>query len=270
MMKLPPIVRGALRSVPTVSILLLAMAWSGIAPAQNTNAPKPAAADLPAELRYPKSDNLLPGKGPMQKWDQFPKIWAARRTQFWQNREQDKGAVVFLGDSITQGWNGLGRDFPGLKTANRGIGGDTTRGVLFRLKEDVLDEQPAAVVLLIGTNDLGIGGNPEDAAENIRAILAALEKSNPGMPVIVCKVMPSKESMAAKIKALNALVDEIVKGDAQLIRCDTWSIYANEDGTCKKEEFPDLLHPNKLGYAKWAVALQPILARLELGGKRAE
>jgi lysophospholipase L1-like esterase len=262
---LPP-APGRFRPVQRLSILLLALAWSSLAPAQTTNDP----AALPAEWRYPTDPQLLPGKGPLQQWDQFPKLWAERRTEFWRRRQQDQGAVVFLGDSITQGWNDLARDFPELKTANRGIGGDTTRGVLFRMKEDVLEEHPAAVVLLIGVNDLGQGGKPEDAADNIRLILAALKKSNPAMPVVVCKVMPSNKAMAKNIRTLNALVDDLVQVDPQLTRCDTWSIYANEDGTCKPEEFPDLLHPNKLGYEKWKAALKPILARLDLGSKKAE
>ena len=61
-----------------------------------------------------------------------------------------------------------------------------------------------------------------------------------------------------------ALVDEIVKSDPQCVRCDTWSIYADENGDCKKEEFPDMLHPNAGGYVKWTNALKPILAQLNL------
>lgn len=242
---------------------------AGVAPAQNTNAPNPSA-DLPDALRFPTNTSLLPGKGPISGWKPFPQLWARRRADFWRHRQEDKGKVVFLGDSITQGWNSLAQDFPDLKIANRGIGGDTTRGVWFRLREDVLDEEPAAVVLLIGTNDLGSKGNPKDAAKNISAILAALKETYPQMPVIVCKVMPSKKSVAANIKKLNARLEKIVKADPHLILCDTWSIYANEDGTCKREEFPDMLHPNKAGYAKWTAALRPIFAKLDLPARKAE
>jgi len=93
--------------------------------------------------------------------DWFRALWRERRLKWWNDRERDQGAVVFLGDSITQGWASLAKDFPDLKVANRGISGDVTRGVLYRLKEDVLDLNPAAVVLLIGTNDLEDGGEPE-------------------------------------------------------------------------------------------------------------
>jgi lysophospholipase L1-like esterase len=177
---------------------------------------------------------------------------------------------VFLGDSITQGWNDLAAAFPNLKVANRGIGGDVTRGVLFRLKEDVLDLEPVAVVLLIGTNDIGNNGDPEDAANNVRMILDALEKSNPRMPIIVCKVMPSKKAVAERIQKLNALVDQFVREDGRVIPCDTWSLFAAADGTCYRGEFPDLLHPNRVGYAKWEAALKPIFAGLNLDSKKAE
>ncbi|MGD0615544.1 MAG: GDSL-type esterase/lipase family protein [Verrucomicrobiota bacterium] len=258
-----PGVRSALTA------LLLALFADGILQAQDTNAPASVPPYVPEVARYPKSDDLFPGKGPAQKGDWFVKIWTERRSEFWSHRGRDERAVVFLGDSITQGWNGLAGAFPDLKTANRGIGGDTTRGILYRLKEDVLDLHPVAVVLLIGTNDLGLGARPQEVADNVRMILERLGKANPHMPVIVCKVMPSdpsKERPPDRIKALNALVDAVVKENPNWIRCDTWSIYANAKGNCAREEFPDLLHPNAMGYAKWVAALTPIFARLNLPG----
>ena len=220
--------------------------------------------ELPAVARWPESEELFPGRGPLQTAGWFKNLWRQRRMNWWQSREKDKGAVVFLGDSITQGWGSLARDFPNLKVANRGLSGDTTRGVRFRLQEDVLDVEPSAVVLLIGTNDLGLGGEPEPAAENIKEILASLKKSNPKTPVIVCQVMPRGTNFTAKIGRLNKLVNEVIQDDAQFIRCDTWSLFANEQGGAKKEEFPDLLHPNASGYGKWTEALKPIFARLKL------
>ena len=220
---------------------------------------------------YPADATVLPGKGPLQTWTGFTNVWAQRHAAWQQNTNNQKGAVVFLGDSITQGWNSLAGAFPDLKVVNRGIGGDTTRGVLYRLNADVLALKPTAVVLLIGVNDIGLDGKPEDIADNIRAILLELKRFNPRMPVIVCKVMPSSEKQhrpADKIEQLNALVDEMVKSDPQLNLCDTWSIYADENGHCKREEFPDLLHPNAIGYAKWADALKPIFARLKLGAEK--
>ena len=217
---------------------------------------------------YPQDPDSLPGKGPAQRWNDFPKIWAQRHAEWRESRDHERGAVVFLGDSITQGWTTLKKDFPELKVANRGIGGDTTRGVLYRLDADVLSLEPAAVVLLIGTNDLGLGGDPEQVAANIREIVAELRKANGKMPIIICKVMPSSESQhrsAASIKKLNAFLDEVGKGNSLVTICDTWSIYAGADGDCKPEEFPDRLHPNTAGYAKWRAALRPILVSHDQG-----
>jgi len=227
-----------------------------------TPAPEP-----PPVARFP-DDSAFPGQGPIRKWDWFRNLWSERRLAWWNSRERDRGAVVFLGDSITQGWGSLAQDFPDFKVANRGISGDVTRGVLYRLKEDVLDLDPKAVVLLIGTNDLEDQGEPEVIAENTRAILAACKARHPTMPVIVCKVMPSQASKnrpADKIRKLNALVDDLVKADPQFIRCDSWSIFANDQGDARPEDFPDLLHPNAAGFAKWAEALRPLFAKLNLG-----
>jgi lysophospholipase L1-like esterase len=220
--------------------------------------------DPPAVAKWPGVENL-PGKGKIADNGMYHAAWAFRRTDFWKNREKDKHAIVFLGDSITQGWGSLAEDFPHFKVANRGIGADTTRGVWYRLQEDVLDLDPEAIVLLIGTNDIGLGTTPEETAENLKAIFALLKKHNPKMPVIVCKVMPSTAKIgrpAEKLQKLNGLVDDLIKGDPQFTRCDTWSIFADANGEAKAEEFPDLLHPNAAGYAKWKAALDPILAKL--------
>ena len=228
---------------------------------------KPIGAQVSDASHLPADPAKLPGKGPLQTWGGYTNIWAERHAAWRRDTNNHAGAVVFLGDSITEGWKRLAQDFPDIKVVNRGIGGDTTRGVLYRLNADVLALKPAAVVLLIGINDIALGAKPEDIADNIKGILMDLKQSNPHMPVIVCKVMPSSQKQyrpAGQIKQLNALVDEIVKSDPQFIRCDTWSIYADENGNCKKEEFPDLLHPNGIGYAKWADVLRPILARLNL------
>lgn len=210
---------------------------------------------------------LLPGKGPVQQGDWFDAVWGDRRAEFRQRATADTGAVVFLGDSITQGWGEPGKYFPKYRCANRGISGDTTRGILYRLQEDVLALHPAAVVLLIGTNDIGIGADPADVAANLQAILAALKAANAKMPVIVCRVMPSAASQqrpAAKIQKLNTLVDEMVARDPQFIRCDSYTIFADEQGDARKAEFPDLLHLNAAGYAKWVAALNPLLTPLQL------
>ncbi len=233
-----------------------------------TAAAQPTASTPPADARYqiPAEDAGLPGAGPLRRADWFQQIWTQRRSAWAGCVQQDQHALVFLGDSITQGWDDdLGGSFPRVKVANRGISGDTTRGVLIRLQEDVLSLRPAGIILLIGTNDLEDQAEPETITANLKLILAELKRADPRMPVILCQVFPSsatKQRPADQIKRLNALYAEAVKGDAQITLLATWPLFANAEGDAKVEEFPDLLHPNQAGYAKWAAALRPLLATL--------
>ena len=217
-------------------------------------------------VELPATDDGLPGAGPIRRYDWFKNLWTQKRTAWSKQVEQDQKSLVFLGDSITQGWgDDMGGSFPGVKVANRGISGDTTRGMLIRLKDDVLALNPTGVVLLMGTNDLEEKAEPETIAGNFKLILAELKKHDPKMPVILCLVFPSsatKSRSADKIKKVNELYAAAVKGDAQVTLIETWKLFADEQGDAKAAEFPDLLHPNKLGYTKWAAALRPILATL--------
>jgi lysophospholipase L1-like esterase len=214
----------------------------------------------------PATDEGLPGSGPIRRYDWFKKLWVEKRSGWAKQVQEDQKALVFLGDSITQGWGDkMGGSFEKAKVANRGISGDTTRGVLIRLQEDVLALNPAGVVLLIGTNDLEEGADPETIAGNLKLILAELKKHSATMPIVLCHVFPSSESKkrpAEKIKKVNELYQAAVKGDAQVTLVETYPLFANEQGDAKAEEFPDLLHPNAAGYAKWASAIGPVLATL--------
>ena len=218
----------------------------------------------PSDPRFqvPATDDGLPGAGPIHRSDWFRSLWAERRAKWASQVQQDQGALVFLGDSITQGWGDVGSSFPGIKIANRGISGDTTRGVLIRLKEDVIALNPRGVVLLIGTNDLADKADPGVIAGNMKLIIAALREHSPAMPVILCEVLPSsatKDRPAERIRALNDLYIEAVADQPQVTVLDTWSLFKDVHGDAKEQEMPDLLHPNLVGYAKWAAALRPVL-----------
>ena len=216
----------------------------------------------------PATDDGLPGGGPLRRADWFRVLWQQKRRGWAERVEADLGAVVFLGDSITQGWgDDMGGVFGGLKVANRGISGDTTRGLLVRLPEDVLALKPAAVVILAGTNDLEERAEPPVIAENVRLILDALSAARADLPVVLCKVFPSsasKSRSADQIQAVNALYAGLVKDRPHVTLVETWKPFADAAGDALPAEFPDLLHPNAAGYAKWGQALRPILATLGL------
>ena len=241
-------------------IITVLVPFTGVAQTQSTI--ETPVNTTTSAFEIPDTDEGLPGAGPIRRYDWFRNLWRQRRSQWAANTQQDQNALVFLGDSITQGWGpAMGNAFP-TKVANRGISGDTTRGVLIRLQEDVLDLNPNGVVLLIGTNDLEEGAQPATIAGNLKLILAELKKHNSKMPIVLCRVFPSstsKKRSAKDIQQVNKLYARVVETNDQVTMLDTYTLFANDQGDAKQSEFPDLLHPNKTGYAKWARALQPVL-----------
>ncbi|MBT5926271.1 MAG: DUF1080 domain-containing protein [Verrucomicrobia bacterium] len=218
------------------------------------------------QLAIPASDDGLPGEGPIRRYDWFKNLWLKKRTGWANQVEQDQKSIVFLGDSITQGWtDAFHGHFENLKKSNRGISGDTTRGVLIRMEEDVIKLNPSGIVLLIGTNDLEEGASPRIIADNLKLILEKLQSHRADMPIILCQVFPSdssKKRPASAIKEINKLYQDLAKDYSQVTMLDTWTLFANSEGNAKADEFPDLLHPNGTGYAMWAASLRPLLATL--------
>jgi lysophospholipase L1-like esterase len=170
--------------------------------------------------------------------------------------------VVFMGDSITEGWGqkgtatspDRGEFFPGKPYINRGISGQTTPQMLVRFRQDVIDLKPKVVVLLAGTNDIAENTGKLTLAEiagNI-ASMSELARAN-GIRVVLCSVLPASEfrwhpglEPAPKIRALNALIKDYAKNG--FIYVDYYSSMANSDGGLKTELSPDGVHPNKAGY----------------------
>lgn len=261
--------------VKLAALLLLAAAIvipGSAQDARQTNGPAGAPAGAIDVSQFPSLDQL-PGKPPHQVWTGLAGTWARAHERWKAGASNDAGAVVFLGDSITEGWSTLAKDFPNMKVANRGIGGDITSGVLYRLNADVLSLNPKAIVLLIGTNDIGDGSDPADVAANIQLILQAIKNFNPKLKVIVCKVMPRSEHgptmYAEKITKVNSLVEQFIKSEPNFTICDTWAIYADAAGHPNPADFkPDLLHLNADGYTVWKAALDPVLATLDLGDRK--
>lgn len=253
-----------------LTLTLLLAAQAAFAQTATVTKPKPAA--KPATPAYPES---TPGAGPARSEDWFVKGWKTRRKLFAEKKPEQLGAIVFLGDSITQGWSedfrGMFQD-SGLKIANRGISGDTTRGILARLDEDVISLDPRGVVLLIGTNDIGVNVEPKDIAGNMKLILDRLTEHDAKMPIILCQVMPASGAKqhrpADKIRELNEQLTKLAQNYKQVTLLDMYTPFANDEGDAKPEEFPDLLHPNDRGYHKWHDALVPELEKAGLLEKK--
>ena len=231
--------------------------------------PVAAKAQIDGPTPYPDSKNeaAWPGKGPIRCFG-----WMVdNRKYFWTLRDKDHRAIVFVGDSLTAGWSPplLAESFPGLKIANRGVGGDTSRGVLFRFKEDVLDLKPRAIMLLVGGNDLSAHGAPAHAEENIAAMLDMVKARKSSTPVILCQGPPSADPKAPLKPGaradLNARIAKVAAGRENVTVLNLFAVFSTPDGTPIPEYFaPDLVHLNAAGYKKWAEVLLPVFEELKL------
>lgn len=228
------------------------------------------AAEQDAPTPYPdaKNEAAWPGTGPIRCFD-----WMVHnRAAFWKRRAADQGAIVFVGDSLTGNWKPaeFAAAFPGMKVANRGIGGDVSRGVLFRLEEDVLALKPAAMVLCIGSNDLSAHAPTAGIMANISAIIDLARKANPKLPVVLCTIAPRNAPTAPTKPGAHTDINERIaayaKGKPDLVLLDLYAVLSGPNGTMASEDFAkDGIHLAGPGYAKWAAALQPILAKLVPG-----
>lgn len=230
-------------------------------------APAPAVAATRAAPRDPfwPRDGIFSARGQTSSWSGFRAKNVARRTLFAAQRELDQGGIVFVGDSLTEGWQTLAQDFSGLsvKVVNRGISGDTTPHLLYRLEDDVLALHPRALVVLIGTNDLGEHTAPEDIAENLKMFHRRVRSAYPHMPVAWCLVMPrsATDTYPARVRALNTLIKKIAAADPYTTICDTYTAFALPDGSSQPSLFaPDRLHLIASGYAGWRQQLWPIIS----------
>lgn len=204
--------------------------------------------------RSPKVVEFMPGRGPAAK----AKGWDQARAAFPALEAADRGAVVFAGDSITAWWANLADAFPDYRVANRGIAGDTSRTLLYRFDADVLALEPRALVLLIGTNDLHLGARPGDVAFNVREILDRFQRGRPGVPVVLCAVMPRRPEPGKfpdALLELNAQLKAIASARPAVTWCDTWEPFVTETGSVRMDEFPDGLHLSSAAYDKWTEAL---------------
>ena len=172
-----------------------------------------------------------------------------------------KNQIVFLGNSITAGgedWSAR-LDYPNIE--NRGIGGDTTAGVLARLDEIIYFE-PIAVFLLIGINDLW-NTSPEIPstdyiANNIIEIVNNIISKSAKTKVFVQTILPvSKDVYSEKIKTINSLIKKQKKNNYEVI--DLHSIFSDEKGLIIDDFTYDGVHLNEKGYEKWSEFIKPII-----------
>ena len=210
--------------------------------------------------------------------------WVKRHESFNEISKKGEAQLVFLGDSITQGWEGNGKEvwakfWAPLKAANFGIGGDRTEHVIWRLQNGNFDGiKPKLVVLMIGTNNTGHQGRPaaehggavytssaEQTAEGVKTILDILGKKLPETKVLLLGIFPRGATKDDAMRKQNVATNNIISGFAygkRVSYMDIGNTFLQPDGTLPKEIMPDLLHLNAKGYQMWADAIEPTVNEL--------
>jgi beta-glucosidase len=177
-------------------------------------------------------------------------------------------AVVFFGDSLTEGWDpGLWEGhFARRGVLNAGIVGDRTDHLLWRLANGNLAGPPAtAVILLIGANDLGSGRSPELTADGIRANLELLRRHLPEATILLLALLPREESPTAPLRVAGERINRLVRqcADGQrIVYADVGDVLLDRDGRLTAGISPDRLHLSGRGYALITSRLDPLLDNL--------
>ena len=211
---------------------------------------------------------------------------APRADQSWKDRQEllnkraaeagDKAQIIFIGDSITQGWEGEGKEvwakhYAHRNAVNLGIGGDRTQHVLWRLDHGNLDGlKPRAAVVMIGTNNSnGDDNTVEQIAEGVAAIVKQLREKLPQTKVLLLAIFPRSENPSpqrGKILQVNQIVQKLAD-DQSVFWIDFGYKFVNSDGTIPHDLMPDYLHLSRRGYEIWAEAIEDKLSTV-LGDTR--
>jgi lysophospholipase L1-like esterase len=210
----------------------------------------------------------------------LPRNAAWMKRFFLLNTRIDEGKVdlIFIGDSITEGWEKAGQEvwkeyYDRRNAVNLGIGGDRTQHVLWRLDHGNVDHiAPRLAVVMIGTNN--IGGNtaqestrdtPEEIAAGVKAIVDKLRNKLPQTSVLLLGIFPRGATKDGHLRQLTVQTNELIAKLADnkwIFYLDIGPKFLTEDGTLTKEAMPDLVHLTPKSYGIWAEAIERTVARL--------
>lgn len=188
--------------------------------------------------------------------------------------------LLFMGDSITDFWRNSGaagvvnppragkavfdKYYGAIKTANFGISGDTTQGVLFRLQDgEGQGFQPKAIMLMIGTNN-GATCSSAEIAEGVGAIVLELRKDFPAAKILLLAIFPRGspgEVIRKTVADVNPIIAKLHDGK-NVFYLDIGAKFLDADGVIQPDIMADKLHPGEKGYEIWAEAVKEPLAEL--------
>jgi lysophospholipase L1-like esterase len=254
--------------------LLVALGLSSVASFSRAEEPKKP--EAPVKAPAVKDEPSVPSvKG---KAGDPKNGFVKRHEGFLKDKEEllKKGPIqmVFIGDSITDGWRSKGKEvfaatYASYNPYNIGISGDRTQHVLWRIENGELDglsPNPKVAELMIGTNNLGANPSNEEIAAGVTKIVAEIHQKLPQTKVLLLAIFPRGASpdnaFRGRIKAINEILAKLDDGGKTVKYLDIGEKFLDKDGSLPKDIMPDALHPNAKGYQIWADATKPALEQL--------
>jgi lysophospholipase L1-like esterase len=202
--------------------------------------------------------------------------WVKRHEGFVAQAKTNRIDLLFMGDSITDGWRGRGSNvwskfYAPRHAANFGIGGDRTEHVLWRMDNGELDGlKPKVVVLMIGTNNTGkdkdghLHNTIPEIIEGVTAVVTEIRTKLPHSKILLLAIFPrgkTDDFQRGEVAVINTALAKL-DDDKTVKFLDIGPKFLEADGTLPKSIMPDLLHPNQKGYQIWADAMEPTLKKM--------
>jgi len=199
-------------------------------------------------------------------------FWKKRSAKMNQRIAQGNVELVFIGDSITHGWEGNGQKiwadrYAPRHAVNLGIGGDRTEHVIWRLQHGQLDNvTPQVAVVMIGTNNTGhFQQNPRQVAAGIERIIEIIHEKTPDTKILLLGIFPRGTKSLDPLRLNNTAINQRIRqlgNDQTVFYRDIGNVFLEQDGNLSAKIMPDALHLSTAGYQRWAAALEPLLRQL--------
>lgn len=248
-----------LRRKTIIAVLLTGIIFTGCASQQNLDFKSVEGKEHSAVVPVPRADERT------ARW------WNSRHEAINERLEKGNVDLLFIGDSITHGWENVGKDvwekyYAPRNAVNMGFGGDRTQHVLWRLEHSNFENiSPKLAILMIGTNNSnGTDNTAEEIADGIITICQRLHTQFPKMKILMLAIFPRNTRPGAQ-REKNAKASLLASkiADGKMIHyLDINDKFLTEDGELTRKIMPDFLHPNKTGYKIWAETIEPKVAEL--------
>ena len=190
--------------------------------------------------------------------------WKERTAGIQANVDRGDARLIFIGDSITQGWGSVGWStwesfYVPRGGVNLGISGDRTQHVLWRLQNGHLDGiDPELAVIMIGTNNAG-DNTSQEIADGVEAIVNTVQEKLPDTEVLILAIFPrgaTPEDLRRRVNdGATAIFAALAERDGVEF-LDIGDAFLSGDGTLPKDVMPDLLHLTPEAYQTWAVEIE--------------